>query len=133
MFTSARRTYESGTKAAPSSRELEAAALFKAARQIEACRHDWDAPGRPQALDDALRFNQRLWTFFQAELADPANPLPVGLRRNLLQLSAFIDKRTFEMMAAPTRDGLQALIEIDRNIATGLSAHSEAAPSARVA
>ena len=48
MFANARRTYESGTKAAPSGRELEAAALFKAARQMEACRRDWDAPGRSQ-------------------------------------------------------------------------------------
>ena len=121
MFASARRTYESGTKAAPSGRELEAVALFKSARQLEACRHAWDAPGRAQRLDEALHFNQRLWTFFQTELAAPDCTLPLELRRNLLHISGFVDKRTFEMMASPTREGLQALIDIDRNIATGLS------------
>lgn len=122
MFASARRTYETGTKAAPSGRELESAALFKAARMLEGVRREWDTPGLTSRLDEALRFNQRLWTFFQAELSATDCALPVALRRNLLQISAFIDKRTFEMMAAPTPEGLQSLIEIDRQIAAGLSA-----------
>jgi flagellar protein FlaF len=133
MFASARRTYETGTKAAPSGRELEAAALFKAARQLEACRREWDSPGREQRLDEALRYNQRLWTFFQAELASDECPLPLELRRNLLQISGFVDKRTFEMMAAATPEGLQALIDIDRNIASGLAAPVDPAASARTA
>ena len=97
--------------------EEEAAALFKAARQLENCRREWDAPGRAQRLDEALRYNQRLWTFFQAELTAADCALPMALRRNLLQISAFIDKRTFEMMANATPEGLQSLIEIDRQIA----------------
>ena len=121
MFASARHSYATGTKAAPSGRELEAAALFKSARQLDACRRDWDAPGNAQRLEDALRFNQQLWTFFQGELGADDCALPLELRRSLLQLSAFIDRRTFEVMAAPSPQGLQALIEIDRNIAAGLS------------
>lgn len=121
MFASARRAYESGTKAAPSGRELEAAALFKAARQLENCRQDWQAPELDRRLDEALRYNQRLWTFFQGEWMAEDCPLPADLRRNLLRLSAFVDRRTFEMMSAPTPEGLRALIEIDRNIAAGLS------------
>lgn len=131
MYGSARRAYESGAKSAPSGRELEAAALYKAARQLEACRSSWDAADRPTRLDDALRYNQRLWTFFQGELLAEGCPLPRDLRSNLLQLSAFIDRRTFEMLAQPTRDGLRALIEIDRQIAAGLSepvGHEAAAP-----
>ena len=133
MFASARRTYESGTKAAPSGRELEAAALFKAARQIEACRRDLEHQERGEPLDDALRFNQRLWTFFQAELGAPDCPLPVEMRRNLLHISGFVDRRTFEMLARPTPDGLQALIDINRNIATGLSAQVEPVEHVRTA
>ena len=133
MFASARRTYESGTKSAPSGRELEAAALFKAARQLDACRRDWHSPERSAVLDEALRYNQRLWTFFQAEVARDDCPLPVELRRNLIHLSAFVDKRTFEMMAAPTESGLQALIEIDRNIGEGLSTRTSAPAIPRTA
>lgn len=120
MFASARRAYESGTKAAPSGRELEAAALFKAARQLEGCRQEWQAPDLDRRLDEALRYTQRLWTFFQGEWMADDCPLPANLRSNLLRLSAFVDRRTFEMMSQPTSQGLQALIEIDRQIAAGL-------------
>lgn len=124
MFASARRTYESGAKSAPSGRELEAAALYKAARQLEACRRDWDAPEHTQLLDNALRYNQRLWTFFQGEIAAEDCALPTELRRNLLLLSAFIDRRTFEVIAAPSPEALQALIEINRQVAAGLATHA---------
>ena len=125
MYGSARRAYESGAKSAPSGRELEAAALFKAARQLEACANAWEQPGRAAQLDEALRYNQRLWTFFQGELLADGCVLPQDLRANLLRLSAFIDRRTFEMIARPTRVGLRALIEIDRHIAAGLSGQAE--------
>lgn len=121
MFASARRAYESGMKAAPSGRELEAAALFKAARQLEACRQDWQSPDLDRRLDEALRYNLRLWTFFQGEWMADDCPLPKGLRANLLRLSAFVDRRSFEMMSKATPEGLRALIEIDRQIAAGLS------------
>ena len=128
MFASARHSYESGTRAAPSGRELEAAALYKSARQLEGCRRDWDAPDHAQQLEDALRFNQRLWTFFQSELSADDCALPLELRRNLLQLSAFIDRRTFEVMASPSPEALQTLVEINRNIAAGLA--TQATPDA---
>ena len=121
MFASARRAYESGTKAAPSGRELEAAALFKASRQLEACRQDWEAADRERRLDEALRYNQRLWTFFQGEWMAEDCPLPTGLRVNLLRLSAFVDRRTLELIAAPAPEGIRALIEINRQIAAGLA------------
>ena len=35
-------------------------------------------------------------------------PPPAALRANLLQLSAFVDRRTFEMMSKPTAEGLQS-------------------------
>jgi flagellar protein FlaF len=88
---------------------------------LEACQRSWDEPGRPAALDEALRHNMRLWTLFQAELAHPKHEMPVDMRVNLLKLSRFVDKRTFELMADPQPDRLQALIEINRNIGSGLS------------
>ncbi len=134
MFRNARMAYESGARSTGSSRELEAGALFKAARQFEACLQDWSATDRPARLDEALRYNQRLWTVFQGELAQPSNPLPVELKVNLLRLSAFIDKRTFEIMADPSPDKLQALIDINRNIAAGLSERGGSSePGARAA
>ena len=127
MFRSARMAYESGTKTTDSSRELEANALFRAARRLEACQQDWSSPERPALLDEALRNNQKLWTLFQDALADPANPLPAELKVNLLRLSAFIDRRTLELLAEPSPEKLQALIDIDRNVASGLAQRPAAA------
>jgi len=121
MFTSPHQAYDQGTKTATSNRELEAAALFKCARLLEGCQTAWDRPDRAERLDEALRKNQRLWTLFQAELSRTDHEMPAPLRVNLLRLSGFVDRRTFEVMANPSPEKLQALIDINRNIAAGLS------------
>jgi flagellar biosynthesis activator protein FlaF len=121
MFSNAQQAYDVGRKTSQSSRELEAAALFKAARNLEACRLEWKAPGNDERLGEALRQNMKLWTFFQGELTRPDHEMPVELRHNLLRLSAFVDRRTFELMAHPQPEKLQALIEINRQIASGLA------------
>ncbi len=121
MFGSARRAYETSTKTSASSRELESAALYKSARQLELVQQGWEAGDRVVRLEEALRYNQRLWTFFQAELEADDSQLPRALRANLLRLARFTDTRTFELLAEPKRERLQALIDINRNIAAGLA------------
>ena len=113
--------YQSVHKETMSGRELESHVLMKAVAILRKCRDEWDEPGQFQRLDDALRYNQRLWTFFQAELTDEESQLPKALRQDLLKLSVFIDKRTFEIMAYPEKEKLDILININRNIAEGLS------------
>ncbi len=130
MFSGPRRAYDSGARTTSSGRELEAAALSRTARALEDCQRAWDSPGRDEQLPRALRQNQRLWTFFQAELASAECALPRELRVNLLQLSRFVDQRTFALLAEPSRDGLQALIDINRRIAEGLSERPQAADPA---
>jgi flagellar protein FlaF len=61
-----------------------------------------------------------VWSFFQAEPSDPENPLPKSLREDILNLSIFIDKRLFEVLASPDPDKLSIVIDIDFNIAAGL-------------
>ena len=120
MFASARQSYDTATKTSVSGRELEARALSKAARQLEECVRDWDSPGRSERLDQAIRFNQRLWTLFQTELARPEHPLPLDLRVNVLRLSQFIDKRSFEVLGDPDPLKLKTLIDLNRQVAEGL-------------
>ena len=122
MFNSPENAYGAATRATESNRELEATALFKAARLLEACREGWESAGHGGRLDHALRYNQRLWTLFQTELARPDHEMVPALRADLLRLSAFVDKRTFEIVAEPRPDKLQALIDINRHVALGLSA-----------
>ncbi|MBL0701245.1 MAG: flagellar biosynthesis regulator FlaF [Desulfosarcina sp.] len=111
-----------------SGRETEARVLNKAAQKLKNCQDTWktDSRGNPDStteakLDEALNFNQRLWSIFQAELSKHENPLPVNLKQDLLRLSAFIDKRIFEVLAYPARDNLAILIKINQNIAAGLN------------
>jgi len=127
MYANARQAYDTATKTAVSGRELEARALYKAARLLEDCVRDWDTPGNGERLDQAIRFNQRLWTMFQTEMARADHALPLELRINLLRLSQFIDRRTFEVMSEPEASKLRALIDLNRQIAAGLQATPEAA------
>jgi len=134
MFSNARRSYDIGAKVTESSRDLEANALFKAARMLDDVRQDWNAPDRPEKLDAALTYTQKLWTFFQTELTNKANPLPPELRSWLLSLSVFLDRRVLELRTEPDAKGLDALIKINREIALGLSARpGDAAPEAEAA
>lgn len=129
MFGRPGAAYDSTQKATTSGRGLESAALFKAARQLEAVKQHWDTPDRDVRLLEALRYNQRLWTIFQADLERPDHGLPTELRQNLLRLAAFIDRRSYELLGEPDREKLQALIDIDRNIASGLASEPGEAPA----
>ncbi len=113
--------YREIQKSTTSGRELEASVLIKAAHKLKNCRDNWDAPELVERLDEALKYNQRLWSFFQAELSRPDHPLPKKLREDLLSLSLFIDKRTFEVMVSPSPEKLDILININLNIAAGLT------------
>lgn len=103
-----------------SGRELEASVLTRAGLMLKQVQEAWDQPGRDDKLLEAIKFNQKVWSFFQAELSDPENPLPKNLREDILNLSLFVDKRLFEVMANPDREKLTIVIDIDLNLAAGL-------------
>ena len=114
-------TYRNVHKMTLTGRELEAAVLIKAAQRLTLCQDNWEASDREENLKEALRYNQQLWTVFQTELSNPENPLPKKLKEDLLSLSAFIDKRIFDIMSFPAPEKLNAIININLNIAAGLS------------
>lgn len=103
-----------------SGRELEASVLARAGLMLKSVKDNWGGPGHEQKLLEAVKFNQKVWSFFQAELSDPENPLPENLREDILNLSVFIDKRLFEFMAFPDPEKLAIVIDINFNIAAGL-------------
>jgi len=122
---SAIREYVGIQKESMSGRELEASVLTKAGLMLKACQDNWDAPDRETKLLDAIKFNQKVWSFFQAELSEPSNPLPRKLREDILNLSLFLDKRFFEVMAYPDPEKLSIAIDINFNIAAGLRTNPE--------
>jgi len=120
VYTNPTKAYESVDKTTMSGREIEAAVLTKAALKLKECRDNWEANGHSEKLDLALKFNQRIWSIFQGELAREDNPLPKKLKVDILSLSAFIDRRIFEIMAQPSPEKLTIIIDINNNIAAGL-------------
>jgi flagellar protein FlaF len=120
MYAAQVEAYQKALKVTMSSREIESAVLTKAALKLKECRDNWDAQDRDARLDEALRFNQLVWSIFQGELIKDDNPLPIQLRRDILSLSAFVDKRIFEVMAFPSPEKLDVIININLNLAAGL-------------
>ena len=112
--------YEKVNKMTMSGRDLEATVLSKAADKLKQCQQNWDASDREQALEEALSYNQRIWSVFQGELSREDNPLPKDLRRDILRLSAFVDRRIFDIIASPSPERLNMVIRINENIAAGL-------------
>lgn len=112
--------YTSVQKEGMSQRDLEASILTRAGLMLKNCQDNWQSPDRNQKLEEAVRFNQKVWSFFQSELSMPDNPLPKNIREDILNLSLFLDKRLFEVMAYPDPDKLTIAININLNLAAGL-------------
>jgi flagellar biosynthesis activator protein FlaF len=120
MIKSVYQVYDSMSKETMTGREIEAHVLTKAANKLKLCQSAWDSPSKTENLKDALAFNQKVWSLLQAELSRDDHPLPRKLRQDILSLSIFIDRRSFEIMAQPNPGKLTALININLNIASGL-------------
>ena len=109
--------YQSSQKLARTPRETEGRALMEAARRLEDVK---STDADREVYRAALRLNWRLWTIFQADISEESNPLPLEIKRNMLQLSRFVDRQTIAAMPRVKPDELQVLIDINRTIATGL-------------
>jgi flagellar protein FlaF len=120
VLQNAVKSYQSVDKETMSGRETEARVLTQAALKLIDCQKNWDAPDRKNRLDAALKYNQRIWSIFQAEISKSDNPLPINIKRNIMYLSRFIDQRIFDTMAFPDANKLNIIIKINQNIAAGL-------------
>lgn len=110
--------YQQAQKLGSNPRETESRALLEAARRLNAVqRQDADI----EEYRNALRLNWRLWTIFQTDISEASNPLPPEIKRNLLSLSAFIDRHTVTALNKVKPAALQVLIDINRHIAAGLA------------
>ena len=120
MHASQLEAYRAALKTTMSGREIEASVLTKAALMLKNCQENWDSQNRSAKLEEALKFNQLIWSIFQSDLTNTNNPLPKKLKEDILSLAAFIDKRIFDVMAYPSPEKLTLIININLNIAAGL-------------
>ena len=100
-------------------REIEAQALLKAARQLQEVQTNWNGPDKN--MHKALLFNRRLWSILLSAVEANDNPQPLEIRQNIANLGVFILQQTIEMQINPDPAKLKSLIDINCNIAAGLS------------
>jgi len=65
-------------------------------------------------------YNRKLWSVFLTSVTQEANPLPAAVRQNVANLGLFVMNQTLQLSADKRRDGLAALITINRQLASGL-------------
>lgn len=100
--------------------------MIEAARRMaESVNHEI----APAAMRDALRLNWRLWTIFQADLSLGETQMPDEIRNNMLTLCQFVDRFTVEALVDPQKRHIDTLVNINRNIASGLLAGLQAEAS----
>src|ERR1700676_2742939 len=100
-------------------REIEAQALLKAARQLQEVQTNWVGPDR--AMHSALLFNRRLWSIFMSAVETNDNPQPLEIRQKIANIGVFVMKQTIDMQLNPDPAKLKSYIDINCNLAAGVS------------
>lgn len=98
-------------------RAAEAHAFRRAAELMEKAV----ASGNADMVEQALRFNQLLWSLIVADMTEKDNRLPTDLKANILSLSIFVENQTAKMLQSPGAATVASLVGINRNLADGLS------------
>jgi flagellar protein FlaF len=119
MSSAALQAYARAAQRIASPRDIEAQALLKAARQLQDVMTNWEQPD--SGLTEALMFNRKLWSIFLSDALRDENPEQISIRQNIANIGIFVMTQSAALQIKPEYERLQALIDINRNIAAGLS------------
>jgi flagellar protein FlaF len=119
-MSSAAQAYARTAQRTASPREIEAQALLKAAKQLQDVMTNWDEKGSI-GLQEALLFNRKLWSIFVTDALRDDSPQPIEVRQKIANIGVFVLSQSAALQLKPEVECLKALIEINRNIAAGLS------------
>lgn len=120
MQNQALSAYSKVAKQTTAPRQLESDLLAKSAANFQRIRDNWE--DARSDLNEAILFNRRLWTMFLTTVTRDDNPLPAPIRQNVANLGLFVMNRQREIQANPEAHKLDALININRELAAGLRA-----------
>ncbi|EGP06531.1 flagellar biosynthesis regulator FlaF [Afipia clevelandensis] len=119
MSNAAAQAYARTAQTTASPREIEAQALLKAANKLQ------DIVNNLGRTDDefaaALLFNRKLWAILLSAVTSDDNQQPIEVRQNIVNIGTFVLTQTAELQLNPQRDKLKPLIDINCNLAAGLS------------
>jgi flagellar protein FlaF len=119
MSSAAAQAYARVATTTSSPRDIEAQALLMAANKLQAVMNNADATYTQ--MSEALMFNRKLWSIFLSEAQRDENPQPLDVRQNIANISIFVLSQTAALQISPQREHIKPLIDINRNIAAGLS------------
>ena len=110
-------------------RTLEGRVLMKSAAKLEELQKRLQSGENvhPNDIGDALDHNQKIWTVLVGDMADPVHNLPQNIKDNIASLGMFVFNRTREVLIESRPEKLKVLIDINRNIASGLLKKNAAA------
>jgi flagellar biosynthesis activator protein FlaF len=119
MSNSAAAAYARVATTSASPRDIEAQTLLKAANKLQEAVNAADPLS--EQTRQALLYNRKLWTIFLSEAMRDENPQPVEVRQRIANISVFVLTQTAALQLSPQFEHFLPLIEINRNIAAGLS------------
>jgi flagellar protein FlaF len=80
---------------------------------------------------EACHLNNRLWSTLTADLSRPENPLPTDLKARLISLALWSYRHSAKVMRGDV--GVQALVDLNREIMSGLRGQDGGPTDARSA
>ncbi len=119
MSNSAAQAYTRVANATASPRDTEAQALMMAANKLQEVVTNTSLPA--ERVTHALMFNRKLWTLFLSEALRDESPQPLDVRQKIVNISMFVLSHTMALQVSPQREHIKPLIDINLNIAAGLS------------
>ena len=117
-MSNAAQAYARAAQSTSSPREIEAQALMKAARKLQDAAN---LGASLETIDEALMFNRKLWSIFVSDALRDENPQSIEIRQNIANIGIFVMTQSAALQLKPEPARLKSLIDINRNIAAGLS------------
>ncbi len=109
----------------PDQREMEGRVLLKAAKAFKEIQAKWGDVSREE-IDECLKYNRQIWMMFvDTAVEDENGDRPIELRNNIANLGVFIFNHTLDILADPSPEKFDILIDINREIAAGLMTKPE--------
>ena len=118
-MTNAAQAYARVAQTSANPREIEAQALLKAANKLQNAMANWDVHGTD--FNAALMFNRKLWSILLSAVTSDESPQTIEVRQNIANIGTFVMTQTMELQINPKPELLKPLIDINCNLAAGLS------------
>jgi flagellar biosynthesis activator protein FlaF len=115
----ARRAYETSAKSTGTPRSVEYNLFLRLTSVLSTAEEN--RTNNHSSYIDALSWNLELWTTIGADVSSSQNALPASLRGQLFYLFEFTQHHTKRLLNGDTSLSAEPLIEINRNIMTGLN------------